>query len=168
MGREGATIQGSSCPVSAWKRKGGENSWRRDARRKTHRMGGVERRHWIESEPQGQPSAIVPPSTPICADMDVRGPFSRLKKKIKHRLTGKKPKSDRTEADAGGERADASGSLLRPESHVVTGGGHPDVEGVVGSGPRREGNDATEEKVEQVNPSPSTPSLAHDGKPDGM
>jgi hypothetical protein len=100
--------------------------------------------------------------------MDVREPFSRLKKKIKHRLTRKKPKSDRTEADTGGERSDASGSLSRPESHVVTGSGHPDAEGVVGSGPRREGNDAGEETVEQVNPSPSTPPLAHDGKSDGM
>ena len=100
--------------------------------------------------------------------MDVREPFSRLKKKIKHRLTGSKHKSDRTEADAGEERADATGSLPRPESHVVTGSGHSDAEGVVGSGPHREGNDASEEKVEQVDPSPSTPSLAHDGKPDGM
>jgi hypothetical protein len=131
-------------------------------------MGGVERWHWIESEPRGQPSAIVPPSAPIHTDMDVREQFSRLKKKIKHRLTGKNPKSDRTEADAGGERADASGSLPRLESHIVTGGGHPDVEGAVGSGPHREGNDAGEEKVEPVDPSPSTPSLAHDGKPDGM
>jgi hypothetical protein len=100
--------------------------------------------------------------------MDVREPFSKLKKKIKHRLTGKKPKSDRTETDAGEERADATGSLPRPESHVVTGGSHPDVEGVVRSGPRREGNNAGEEKVERVDPSPSTPSLAHCGKPGGM
>ena len=100
--------------------------------------------------------------------MDVREPFSRLKKKIKHRLTGKKPKSDRTEAGAGEERADASGSLPHPESRVVTGGGHPDAEGVVGSGPRREGDGAGEGKVEQVNPSPPTPSLAHDGKSDSM
>jgi hypothetical protein len=100
--------------------------------------------------------------------MDVREPFSRLKKKIKHRLTGSKHKSDRTEADARGGKADATGSLPRPESHVVTGSGHTDAEGVVGSGPHREGNDAGEEKVERVDPSPSTPSLAHDGKPDGM
>jgi hypothetical protein len=135
---------------------------------RTHHMGDVERWHGIKSKPRGQLSAIAPPSTPICTDMDVREPFSRLKKKIKHRLTGSKHKSDRTEADAGGERADASGLLSRLESHVVTGGGHPDVEGVVGSGPSREGNDAGEDKVEQVDPSPSTPSLAHDGKPDGM
>ena len=100
--------------------------------------------------------------------MNVREPFSKLKKKIKHRLTRKKTKSDGTEGDAGEERADASGSLPRTESHVVTGGSHPDVEGVVGSGPRREGNDAGEEKVEQVDPSPSTSSLAHGGKPGGM
>jgi hypothetical protein len=100
--------------------------------------------------------------------MDVREPFSRFKKKIKHRLTGKRPKSDRTEVDAGGGRAGASGSLPRPEPLVITGGGHPDLEGVEGGGPRREGNDADKEEVEQVNPSPSTPSLAHDGKSDGM
>ena len=100
--------------------------------------------------------------------MDIRKPFSRLKKKIKHRLTGSKHKSDRTEADVDGERSDATGSLSRPESHVVMGSGHSDAEGVVGSGPHREGNDPGEEKVEQVDPSPSTPSLAHDGKPDGM
>jgi hypothetical protein len=100
--------------------------------------------------------------------MDVREPFSRLKKKIKHRLAGSKHKSDRTEADARGGKADASGSLPRPESHIVTGSGHPDVEGVVESGSSREGNDPGEEKVEQANPTLSTPSLPHDGKPDGM
>jgi hypothetical protein len=135
---------------------------------KTHHMGDVERWHRTKSKPRGQPPAIAPPSAPIYTDMDVREPFSKLKKKIKHRLTRKKPKSDKTETDAGGERADASGSLPRLESHIVTGGGHPDVEGAVGSGPHREGNDGGEEKVEPVDPSPSTPSLAHDGKPDGM
>jgi hypothetical protein len=118
--------------------------------------------------------------------MGVREPFSRLKKKIKHRLTGSKHKLsklkkkikhrltgskhelERTDTDVGGGRADATGSLPRPESHVVTGSGHPDVEGVVESGPHREGSDGGEETVEQIDPSPSTPPLAHDGKPDGM
>jgi hypothetical protein len=100
--------------------------------------------------------------------MDIREPFSRLKKKIKHRIAGSKHKSDRTEVDAGGERADATGSLPRPEPHVVMSSGHPDVGNAVGSGLRREGNDADEEKVKQVNPSPFSPSLARGGKPDGM
>jgi hypothetical protein len=137
-------------------------------RRKSHHKGGVERRHGIELKPRGQSSAIAPPSAPTHTDMDVREPFSRLKKGIKHRLTGKKPKSDTPEANAGEERADTSGLLPRPESHVVTGSGHPDVEGVVESGPHRDGNDAGEEKVEPVDPSPSTPPLAHDRKSNGM
>ena len=47
---------------------------------------------------------------------------------------------------------------------------HPDsdVEVAVGSRPSQEGNDADEVKVEQVRPSPSTPSIPHSGKPDGM
>ena len=43
-----------------------------------------------------------------------------------------------------------------------------DVEAMVGSGPRREGSDADDVKVEQVHPPPSTPSIPHSGKPDGM
>jgi hypothetical protein len=62
----------------------------------------------------------------------------------------------------------STASATGPESHVVTGSGHPDVEGVVESGPHREGSDSGEETVEQIDPSLSTPPLAHDGKPDGM
>ena len=43
-----------------------------------------------------------------------------------------------------------------------------DVEAMVGSGPRREGSDADDVKVEQVHPPPSAPSIPHSGKPDGM
>ena len=60
--------------------------------------------------------------------MDMREPFSKLKKKIKHRLTGSKHKPGGTQTDAGGKRVDATGSLPRPEPHVVVGGGH-DQEG---------------------------------------
>jgi hypothetical protein len=60
--------------------------------------------------------------------MDVREPFSRLKKKIKHRLTGSKHKPGGTQTGADGERLDATGSFSRPEPHVVVGGGH-DQEG---------------------------------------
>ena len=60
--------------------------------------------------------------------MDMRGSFSRLKKKLKHPLAKSKRKQDRTEEDASGERVDATGSLPRPEPHVVT-GGNRDQEG---------------------------------------
>jgi hypothetical protein len=49
--------------------------------------------------------------------------FSKLKKKVKHRLAGGKHKPGRTGPDAGGETIDAAGSLPRPEPHVVVGGG---------------------------------------------
>jgi len=48
--------------------------------------------------------------------------LSKTGKKLKHRLRGKKPKPDRTEANTPGESAGLSGSLLRPEPRVVAGG----------------------------------------------
>jgi len=148
---------------------------------------------------------------------DIRGSFSKMKKKAKHRLglTGKKAKPDGTAANPGGEGADSTSSLPQPESHVVVGesydgegdradaagepvfpagppqpdgpgsvpahgvdngqeggetdvdGGeasqmdlhpHPDVEVAVGSEHSGE--------PEGVYPSPPTPSISHDGKPD--
>ena len=50
--------------------------------------------------------------------------FSKLKKKIKHPLTGKKRKQGRTGVDAGGERVDPVGSSSWPDSPVVVGGSH--------------------------------------------
>ena len=94
--------------------------------------------------------------------------LSKLKKKLKPRLPGSKRKPDRKGADAGGESVDQTGSLPRPESHVVAGGGHSDAEVVVGSGSRREGNGADGKQVEQVSPSPSARSLVRRGKSDGM
>ena len=55
---------------------------------------------------------------------DIRDSLSRMKKKIKYRITGRKRKPDGTGADTPGERADSPGSLPRPESRVVAGGGH--------------------------------------------
>ena len=55
---------------------------------------------------------------------DIRDSFSRMKKKIKHKLTGSKRKPDRTGADARGGGTDSTGSLSRPEPRVVTGGVH--------------------------------------------
>ena len=71
---------------------------------------------------------------------DIQESFSRMKKGIKHRLTGRKRKAEKTETDGRGETADQSGSLPRPEPHVVT-----------GSGRGREGNGSNAE--ESVQPS---------------
>ena len=68
-------------------------------------------------------------------DMGFRDSFSRLKKKVKHRLTGRKPKPNEARANVGGERVDSTGSRPEPEPHVVAGGSHdqgrqgPDVKG---------------------------------------
>ena len=51
--------------------------------------------------------------------MKFRDSFSTLKKKVKHRLTGRKPKPDKT-----GERVDSTGSFPGAEPHVVAGGSH--------------------------------------------
>ena len=91
--------------------------------------------------------------------------LSKLKKKLKPRLPGSKHKPIKTGTDAGGERVDPTGSLPRPEPHVVA--GPSDVEVAAGSGSRREGNDIDGE-AERVYPPPSTPSLVHGGEPDGM
>jgi len=117
----------------------------------------------------------------------MRASFSRLKKKLKHGLTGSKRKPDRTEADAPGSNVDGrqarpTDRAPQPES-MPTGGSDnnkqrrvagvderevsqrssrldPDVEIVVGS--RRSG------EAEGVHPPPSTPPIPRGGKPDGM
>ena len=53
---------------------------------------------------------------------DIRDSFSRLKKGVKHRLTGSKRKADKTRAGGHGEGVDSSGSLSRPGPHAVTSG----------------------------------------------
>ena len=57
--------------------------------------------------------------------MSFRDSFSRLKKKVKHQLTGRKSKRNETGADVG---LDSTGSLSGAEPHVVAGGSH-DKEG---------------------------------------
>jgi len=115
---------------------------------------------------------------------DMRDSFSKLKKKLKHGLTGSKRKPDRTEADAGGPNADgwqARPTDRAPQSESVQAGGSdndkhrrvagvderevsrrldPDVESVVGS--TRSG------EAEGVHPPPSTPPAPRGGEPDGM
>jgi len=72
---------------------------------------------------------------------DLRGKFSKLKKDIKHRLTGRGRKADKTGASGRGETADPSGSLPQPDPPVATGS---DLE--------REGNEsnAEDENVEST------------------
>ena len=126
--------------------------------------------------------------------MEFRDSFSKLKKKVKHRLTGGKPKPDKTEADPTDSH---SGS----EPHVVAGGGHDqegkelnvdggqvllairlpqpddpdsvpacgsvnDQEGKGADVDGREGKDIGGEKVERIDPSPSTIPIPHDGQSD--
>jgi len=52
---------------------------------------------------------------------DIRGSLSKVKKKFKHRLTGRKPKLDGTGANLGEEGADPTSPLPQPEPHVITG-----------------------------------------------
>ena len=51
---------------------------------------------------------------------DMRETFSKLKKDVKHRFTGKNRKAEKVRANKRGERADVSGSLSRPMPHIVT------------------------------------------------
>ena len=52
---------------------------------------------------------------------DIRGSLSKVKKKFKHRLAGRKPKPDGTGVNLGEEGADPTSSLPQPEPHVITG-----------------------------------------------
>ena len=53
---------------------------------------------------------------------DLRESFSKLKKGVKHRLTGSKRKADKPRADGSREGVGPSGPLSRPGTPVVTGG----------------------------------------------
>jgi len=53
---------------------------------------------------------------------DILDSLSKKGRKFKHLLKGKGHKSDSTGANTTGESAGSSGSLLRPEPHVVAGG----------------------------------------------
>jgi len=149
---------------------------------------------------------------------DIRGSFSKMKKKVKYRLglIGRKRKPDGAGANPGEEGAGSTSLLPQPEPHVVVGesydregdkadaagqpvfstdqppqpdaplsvpargsdndqgGGEADVDGGEASQrhsyPRPDvevavGSEHSEE-LEGVYPSPSTPSISHDGKPD--
>jgi len=55
---------------------------------------------------------------------DIRGSLSKMKKKLKHRLAGGKPKPDGTAANPDGETADSTSSLPQPELHIVADESH--------------------------------------------
>lgn len=66
--------------------------------------------------------------------MESRNPFSKLKKRVKNRLTGKKAIPDETGEDAGGTTLEPTDPLPRPEAHTVEddnrqGGGNKDDTG---------------------------------------
>jgi len=54
---------------------------------------------------------------------DIRGSLSKMKKKVKHRLTGKR-KPDQTEANPGGKKADSTSTLPQPGLRAVVGESH--------------------------------------------
>jgi len=58
--------------------------------------------------------------------MDIRKPFSKLKKKLKHKLTGRKRESDGMGIGSDRERSDLTSSLPRPEHNVAAGGSEAD------------------------------------------
>jgi len=58
-------------------------------------------------------------------DMEFRDSFSKLKKKVKNRLTGRSaPKPNETGADVGGDRVDSTGSRSGSEPHLAAGVDH--------------------------------------------
>jgi len=147
---------------------------------------------------------------------DIRGSLSKMKKKAKHLLAGKKRKPGGTATNPG-EGVDSVSSVLQPEPRVAVGGsydGEGDKAGAAGEpafstdqppqsdGPESvpaHGSDGGQEggepdvdggeaslmdshpypdvevavgsehsgELEGVYLSPSTPSISHDGKPDG-
>ena len=61
-------------------------------------------------------------------DMEFRDSFARLKKKVKHLLTKRKPKPNKIGTDVSGESVNSTGSHSGSEPHVVEGGSY-DQEG---------------------------------------
>jgi hypothetical protein len=64
---------------------------------------------------------------------DMRETLSKLKKGIKHRITGKKRKADKAQAGEHGERTEVSGSPSGPVTHAVTSGDHEQGENESGA-----------------------------------
>jgi hypothetical protein len=99
--------------------------------------------------------------------MDLRKKFLKPFKKAKQKLTESHRKRDgrsESEGDREGKATDVGGS--------ETGENSPqpclEVEGVVESGPSREGNDVSGDELGQVDPLTSIPPISHGREPDSM
>jgi len=90
--------------------------------------------------------------------MDVRKSFSRLKKKLEHPWSKRKP--DRTGADSDRESFDSAGPPPRPVSHVVAGGGHDREDGVNAEGQQIHPTDKL------LSPGVAEPAQVHGGDED--
>ena len=117
---------------------------------------------------------------------DIRESFSNLKKGFKQRLRGRKHEPDGTGVDPTEKSVDSSGSLLRPESRIATSGDDGEGRGTGTDGRQVRSRDRSPQpgpvsaggrvevgadsgrgrEVEQVYPSPSTPSIPPSGEPD--
>jgi len=148
---------------------------------------------------------------------DIRGSLSKMKKKAKHLLAGKKRKPDGAATNPGEEGAGSASSVPQPEPHIVMGGSydgegdradaagepvfstdqppqpdgpesvpaHGSDDGQEGGEPGVDGGEAGQMdsyahpdaeaaagrghsgELEGVHPSPSAPSISHDGESDG-
>ena len=88
---------------------------------------------------------------------DVRGSFSRLKKKLKNPLKGGTRKQEKTGSDSIEERVGQTSSLPKPEPHAVV-GGDDDREG--------KGADAkVDQPLQRDKPDP-VPTGENDGHPE--
>jgi hypothetical protein len=95
--------------------------------------------------------------------MDSRNPFSKGFKKLKRKLAGGSHKKDGksgSENVQDGREVDVEGG----EANQLNSRLHLEVEGMVESGPSREGNDADGEEVGRVDPVAST----HGEEPNSM
>jgi hypothetical protein len=81
--------------------------------------------------------------------MDLRNPFSKPFKKLKHKIAGGSRKRGRRPEGGGdqeGKDADVEGNeASQSNSHM-----HSEVEDVVESGPSREGDDVAGDQIEPV------------------
>lgn len=118
-------------------------------------------------------------------DMGLGDSFSKVLGKLKHPVAKGRRKLERKESSSTAEKVDLASPVTRPEPHVVAGGKHdregngigvegtqnnlcPDIEVEVERSPSREENNVDGEKIDQVDPPTFTPSITHNGEPDGM
>jgi len=138
----------------------------------------------IECNPRVHPSATPPPppSPQPSSNMTLGGSFSKLFDKLKHPGVRARRKSERRESNITGEKVDLASTVAQREPHVVAEGRH-DREGKGAGGqksqrkaaeaeakstPSREESVVNGKKTDQDHPSTPTPSVTHDGRPNGM